>query len=178
MPIRFRCVYCDKLLGIARRKAGAVVNCPQCGQPLIVPTPEPEPQKVAAAPLPATVPAGAPKKLFERDDFDVILQGDVTVQSHDDIPAPAPKRSKPRQAAPPPVPSPLPPRPFPVEQSLPSPFDTPPAPLPMPARRQPRGMVLTTGKLIGAIVMVLVLVLGAFGGGVVVGRMLASGGIG
>ena len=37
MPIRFRCVYCDKLLGIAKRKAGAVVNCPQCGQPLIVP---------------------------------------------------------------------------------------------------------------------------------------------
>src|SRR5262245_7843235 len=120
MPIRFRCVYCDKLLGIARRKAGAVVNCPQCGQPLIVPTPEPEPQKVAAAPpVPATVPASAPGKLFERDDFDVILQGDVTVQSHEDIPAPPPKRSKPRQSTPPPVPSPLPPRPFPVEQSLP-----------------------------------------------------------
>jgi hypothetical protein len=181
MPIRFRCVYCDKLLGIARRKAGAVVNCPQCGQPLIVPTPEPEPEKVAAAPpAPASVPAGAPNKLFERDDFDVVLQGDVTVQTHDDIPAspPAPKRSKPRQAAPPPVPSPLPPRPFAVEQSLPAAYEPAPAPLPLPARRQERGMVLTTGKLIGAVVAVLVLVLGAFGGGVVVGRMLASGGNG
>lgn len=178
MPIRFRCVYCDKLLGIARRKAGAVVNCPQCGQPLIVPTPEPEPQKIAAAPpAPASVPAAGPSKLFERDDFDVILQGDVTVQSHEDIPA-LPKKSKSRPAAPPPVPSPLPPRPFPVEQSLPSPFEPAPAPLPLPARRQQRGLVLTTGKLIGAVVAVLVLVLGAFGGGVVVGRMLATSGNG
>jgi hypothetical protein len=30
MPIRFRCPYCDQLLGIARRKSGAVVDCPRC----------------------------------------------------------------------------------------------------------------------------------------------------
>ena len=42
MPIRFRCVYCDKLLGIARRKAGAVVDCPHCAEKLIVPTPDPD----------------------------------------------------------------------------------------------------------------------------------------
>ena len=41
MPIHFRCAHCEKLLGIARRKAGSIVNCPQCEQPLIVPTPEP-----------------------------------------------------------------------------------------------------------------------------------------
>src|SRR5947209_4069935 len=30
MPIRFRCAYCNQLLGIARRKAGTVVRCPTC----------------------------------------------------------------------------------------------------------------------------------------------------
>src|SRR5436190_822786 len=40
MPIRFRCVYCDQLLGIARRKAGTVVKCPNCAGQLIVPAPE------------------------------------------------------------------------------------------------------------------------------------------
>src|SRR5436305_7414662 len=84
MPIRFRCVYCDKLLGIAKRKAGAVVNCPQCGQPLIVPTPEPEPEPeaTAAASQPATPPA-APGKLFEQDDFDVLLEPDATYRTPD-----------------------------------------------------------------------------------------------
>ena len=28
MPIRFRCAYCNQLMGIARRKAGTVVRCP------------------------------------------------------------------------------------------------------------------------------------------------------
>src|SRR5687767_4448875 len=91
MPIRFRCVYCDKLLGIARRKAGAVVNCPQCGQPLIVPTPEPEPEATAAASQPAGPPKGPPK-LFEQDDFDVLLEGDRTFRTPD--PPPGPKRPK------------------------------------------------------------------------------------
>ena len=40
MPIRFRCVYCDKLLGISRRKAGAVVHCPGCAKQLKVPLPD------------------------------------------------------------------------------------------------------------------------------------------
>ena len=30
MPIRFRCPFCDQLLGISRRKVGAVVDCPRC----------------------------------------------------------------------------------------------------------------------------------------------------
>src|SRR5438067_7100524 len=40
MPVKFRCVYCEQLLGIARRKAGTVVKCPNCEGQLIVPTPE------------------------------------------------------------------------------------------------------------------------------------------
>jgi DNA-directed RNA polymerase subunit RPC12/RpoP len=40
MPIRFRCVYCNQLMGIARRKAGMVVRCPNCTGQIIVPRPE------------------------------------------------------------------------------------------------------------------------------------------
>ena len=37
MPIRFRCGYCSRLLGIARRKAGSETTCPHCGYTLTVP---------------------------------------------------------------------------------------------------------------------------------------------
>ncbi len=167
MPIRFRCVYCDKLLGIARRKAGAVVNCPQCGQPLIVPTPEPEPEATAAASQPASPPPG-PGKLFEQDDFDVLLEGDATFHTPD--PPPAPRRPQ----APPPVVAPLPPRPFAVERSLPAAADTYPDTSP---RAKPRsgGLVLSGGMLVLALVAVLVLMGLAFGGGILVGKMLTAG---
>jgi hypothetical protein len=38
MPIRFYCPFCDQLLGIARRKAGAVVECPSCHGKVGVPS--------------------------------------------------------------------------------------------------------------------------------------------
>jgi hypothetical protein len=38
MPIRFRCQYCNQLLGISRRKAGTAVRCPTCRGQVIVPT--------------------------------------------------------------------------------------------------------------------------------------------
>jgi phage FluMu protein Com len=38
MPIRFRCSQCDRLLGIARRKAGTQIRCPQCGELTTVPS--------------------------------------------------------------------------------------------------------------------------------------------
>jgi DNA-directed RNA polymerase subunit RPC12/RpoP len=37
MPIRFRCNRCNRLLGIARRKAGAETKCPHCGATIMVP---------------------------------------------------------------------------------------------------------------------------------------------
>lgn len=37
MPIKFRCKHCHQLLGIAVSRAGAVVDCPQCGRSLRVP---------------------------------------------------------------------------------------------------------------------------------------------
>ena len=96
MPIRFRCVYCEQLLGIARRKAGTVVKCPNCAGQVIVPSPEgdddaadpddvtaeAEPaearklatiaEKTAPAPPPATRGEGG--MLFERSDFDELMK--------------------------------------------------------------------------------------------------------
>src|ERR1022692_2553077 len=40
MPIRFRCAYCNQLMGISTRKAGTVVRCPKCAGEIIVPMPE------------------------------------------------------------------------------------------------------------------------------------------
>ena len=40
MPIRFRCGYCTRLLGIARRKAGTHTSCPHCGAIIAVPPAE------------------------------------------------------------------------------------------------------------------------------------------
>jgi len=164
MPIRFRCVYCDKLLGIARRKAGAVVNCPQCGQPLIVPTPEPEPEATAAAAQPAAPPPG-PAKLFEQDDFDVLLEPDATYRTPDPIPSAKRPRAQP---APPRAADPHPPRPFAAERSLPP---APPAAPPSAKRAPSGGIVLSTGMLILILVAVLMLMGLAFGGGILVGRM-------
>jgi phage FluMu protein Com len=161
MPIRFRCVYCDKLLGIARRKAGSVVNCPQCKQPLIVPTPEPEPEPTAATAGPSGPPP-VPAPLFERADFDELLQGGATIRASEDS-----RRRKRSKSRPPQLPA----KTHPVEQDLPA---LPPLPAPQlqPPMAQAAGIMLTTGKLILLIVVVLMLIVVAFGGGIVVGRML------
>ena len=37
MPVRFRCKHCDQLLGIARRKIGTEVRCPECHKMVLVP---------------------------------------------------------------------------------------------------------------------------------------------
>jgi hypothetical protein len=139
MPIRFRCVYCDKLLGIARRKAGAVVNCPQCQQPLIVPTPEPDPDPTAA---------GGPDRLFERDDLEDMLDPapDQTYRGPAEVPVPTPVKTAGPPAAFPTVP----------QQRT-------------PAAKSP-GIVLTTGKLIAAGVVVLALLGAAFVGGYLIGK--------
>jgi hypothetical protein len=62
MPIRFRCAYCNQLMGIARRKAGAIVRCPTCAGQVVVPDPK------RRAPLGQNPAEGA--GLFERNDFD------------------------------------------------------------------------------------------------------------
>lgn len=66
MPIRFRCAYCNQLMGIARRKAGTVVRCPNCAGEIVVPNIVPDEEE---EPSPKT---GKPK-LFERSDFDRVF---------------------------------------------------------------------------------------------------------
>src|SRR5256714_9996645 len=69
MPIRFRCAYCNQLMGIARRKAGTVVRCPTCSGQVVVPKPEgpPEPEPEDRSPQPP--PPEPAQDLFERSDF-------------------------------------------------------------------------------------------------------------
>lgn len=64
MPIKFRCLYCNQLLGIARRKAGSVVNCPKCSRAVTVPVEES---------LTASRSERSTASLLERRDFDRIL---------------------------------------------------------------------------------------------------------
>src|SRR2546423_5150399 len=61
MPIRFRCAYCNQLMGMARRKAGTIVRCPKCAGEVIVPA-LPEPQA-------ANGPGRLDRQLLEADDF-------------------------------------------------------------------------------------------------------------
>ena len=71
MPIRFRCSYCNQLLGIARRKSGTSVRCPTCAGQVLVPD-----QDEAA-----TVPGREDPNpfVFDRNDFDGLLQGEAPV---------------------------------------------------------------------------------------------------
>lgn len=69
MPVRFRCVYCNQLLGIARRKAGTVVRCTNCEGQIIVPEPEP----VAAGARSRSSSDFAPN-LLEQNNLDDLLK--------------------------------------------------------------------------------------------------------
>jgi phage FluMu protein Com len=80
MPIRFRCAYCNQLMGIASRKAGTVVRCPKCAGEIIVPTPGAE--SAPAEQQPANPLA------FDSANFDVTLNAPTT--GSDPAAAPAP----------------------------------------------------------------------------------------
>jgi hypothetical protein len=61
MPIRFRCAYCNQLMGIAKRKAGQVVTCPKCAGQVVVPAPDPAMEEEERQ-------AGNPAAAFEEDE--------------------------------------------------------------------------------------------------------------
>lgn len=147
MPIRFRCRYCNQLMGISRRKAGMTVKCPTCQAQVLVPLPESEnAQNPHLEP-----PVGeAPAPLFERSDFEDFLQN--------------PLPDKP--AAPPVSAPPPPPAPFTIDirssPSLGAPSGNAPIPLP--------GLLLSPAQATWLTVVVILLVALAFGAGLLVGH--------
>lgn len=84
MPIRFRCVYCNQLLGISRRKAGTIVRCTTCEGQLIVPDPsdvgteaagaDEHAQEPQADPESKTAAVAGPGGVFEASEFDAFLE--------------------------------------------------------------------------------------------------------
>jgi phage FluMu protein Com len=145
MPIRFRCQYCNQLLGIARRKAGTKVDCPTCHAQLLVPATEAPAQAQAAAP--AARPA-AP--LFEHSDFDDFLR-------------PPAEESPPLS---PPAPPPIPDSPpaYDVERL------DPPGTFAAPAPRPTAGIFLSPAQATLLTVAGVFLLAIAFGAGLLVGR--------
>jgi hypothetical protein len=71
MPIRFRCAYCNQLLGISRRKAGTVVRCPTCAGQVVVPNSDAE--------VADSNPGSSNPLVFERNDFDDLLNTEGAV---------------------------------------------------------------------------------------------------
>jgi hypothetical protein len=123
MPVRFRCVYCNQLLGISRRKAGTIVRCTSCEGQLIVPDPSdaategagpdgPVPQPNAGDSPKTEAAAGQPGGVFEDSEFDAFLEplnGGAAGPAVASPPAPSARRSAatsppPRPPAPPPGP--------------------------------------------------------------------------
>ncbi len=76
MPVRFRCVYCNQLLGISSRKAGTVVRCTNCEGQIIVPDAEPALQLAGGErkTVPGKEQTPLPNDLFERNDLDELFK--------------------------------------------------------------------------------------------------------
>ena len=113
MPIRFRCPHCEKLLGIARRKAGTPIQCPQCSKTIKVPPHDdlddllqpPEPARSVSSPVPKLTARPAPKlqpsndaPLFEKENFDDLL-GPSTRNGAFEPAEPRPSRTRPVSGA-------------------------------------------------------------------------------
>jgi hypothetical protein len=144
MPIRFRCRYCNQLMGIARRKAGMTVQCPTCHAQVVVP--QPEPGDKAEPPEEQHIPE-APPPLFERSDFEAFLQNPVA--------------EKPAVHSAPPLP-------FATEMPSSPSLATPPHGTRLRAAR----LVLSPMQATWLTVVVILLVALAFGAGLLVGHYL------
>jgi phage FluMu protein Com len=148
MPIRFRCHHCNQLLGIAHRKAGMMVQCPTCHAQILVPHPGTEGK---AEVLPAKPIPDAPAPLFERSDFEAILQNPIA--------------DKPAVPA-----TPVPPLAFAAEVPSSSPLVTPSG----GPRVRPPGLALSPRQATLLTVGVILLVALAFGAGLLVGYCIGG----
>jgi hypothetical protein len=155
MPVRFRCAYCNQLLGISRRKVGTVVRCPTCAGQLTVPSKD----EIAGAPQPEGK-AAAP--LFERSDFDDLFSFSGN---------PASPGMPPTEADPLAGPEPI----SPTTEAPGLAFDVEP-PLD-PLKRQAHravGIVLSPAKVTVLTVVLIVALALAFGVGLLVGKAMGS----
>jgi hypothetical protein len=180
MPIRFRCVYCSKLLGIGRRKAGSVVNCPACQKQLLVPNSEPvgvtensisvgangDPHQESAndearqdtPPPPMSKKPMSGPQLFERSDFEILLEAKPTDKPPEKV------KKKRNKDAPPPLPSPL-------ERPLENPLDF----SQQIPRKEPVGIFISANRATWLSILAIVAITLAFGAGLIIGRFLKPG---
>ncbi len=161
MPIRFRCAYCNQLMGIARRKAGTVVRCPKCAGQVVVPDPGGAPElpdgtaEPPASPQPTNPqPVPSPKAeadLFEQSDFGREFEPRPQIMSQPPLPRPVQAHASP---------APL--------QATASAYDA--VPLGPGLGIPTRGIFLTPGVLAIVCVLVVVLMGLAFFLGLLMGR--------
>ena len=153
MPIRFRCAFCNQLMGIARRKAGTVVSCPKCTGQVVVPNPIGPDDNDADQLLPEFIsPQNGKNGLFEHSDFGEIFE---------DSPASGPQVQQPPSSSQvgvtkPPLPKPMVPE-----------FEAVPL---RPVKAPSRGIYLTTSLLVVVSALVVVLMGMAFFLGLLLGR--------
>jgi DNA-directed RNA polymerase subunit RPC12/RpoP len=171
VPIRFRCAYCNQLMGIAKRKAGSIVRCPKCSGQVVVPDPvDDDGMDVEdASDMPAMADAGQLNKALEDPEIERMLAGSAAP------PAPAPPvpassatqttRNKPSRPRPAPAPAPAPApidTPAPIMEIDVEPFELPEptstsAPTPVPAPLPKGAMVVKKAVAIGVVVVLLLL---------------------
>jgi len=158
VPIRFRCAYCNQLMGIARRKAGTVVRCPTCSGQVVVPGPE------ADVPGPGEQGAAGPN-VFERSDFDEMLRPNGPAAHAGTVAAGA-------QAAPPPGAWGTHAEPMPQMERVDEVAVAAPAPM-SPLTPLPAGGVLLSTRQMTMLAIAAALMLGlVFAAGVLVGKFV------
>lgn len=164
MPIKFRCQYCRQLMGIARRKAGSMVDCTSCTKPVLVPFHD-EPDKPRVPPplmpnlaVPNPVPANSRLPMFERPDF----EDQLTAGNSADVDQPQHSILGARVA---------PPVGTTDAQDGPIEYDVEPVD-PKSLVPAPRGFVLDGLQVTLLALTMILLLLVAFGSGVVVGKYL------
>ncbi len=132
VPIKFRCVECNQLLGVSPSKVGSVVACPRCAVELIVPEVD-DPSEVPRAPEPEPIPAILTSLVLERrDPLDELRPEDIRVEPGLLDPGRARREPRPIERAPAPSPEPPAPEPPPFvltpESMAGPPIEAPPTP--------------------------------------------------
>lgn len=112
MPIKFRCPVCEGMLSIARRKAGAQVVCPKCGDEVTVPDADLaagdfDAEESESVEVMAKVEAGGngaakkPEPLFKPGELDKLLGSSDTLPPAPVVPKPPGAPVLPEAVAPP-----------------------------------------------------------------------------